>query len=118
LLEGIRASKLSTSCSFVKPVPSLGIGKGPFLPISPRAVQAATTRKGEVLSRKEPTGEKKQDDLDLVLLFSREQANSKALISFTTGRKHYAPTKSKGEETVGGVLAAAPHLIGLCWSVS
>lgn len=54
LLEGILLSKLSTRWSLVNPDPSLGIGRGPFLPISPRAVQAAIANRGDVLSKNEP----------------------------------------------------------------
>ena len=54
LLEGILFSRLSTRCNLVKPDPSLGIGSGPFLPISPKAVQAAIARRGDVLSKNEP----------------------------------------------------------------
>lgn len=54
LPEGMRATRFSTMKSLVKPSPSAGIGKEPFLPISPKAVQAATARSGLLLSRKEP----------------------------------------------------------------
>jgi hypothetical protein len=54
LLDGILLSKLSTRCSLVNPDPSLGIGRGPFLPISPKAVQAAIANRGDVLSKNEP----------------------------------------------------------------
>lgn len=61
LLEGILFSKLSTRCNLVKPDPSLGIGRGPFLPISPRAVQAAIARRGDVLSKNDPVSTFRQN---------------------------------------------------------
>lgn len=69
LLEGILFSKLSTRCDLVKPDPSLGMGRGPFLPISPRAVQAAMARRGDVLSKNEPgsTGDKTEKKTLLLL---------------------------------------------------
>ena len=67
LLEGILFSRLSTRCSLVKPDPSLGMGNGPFLPISPRAVQAAIARRGEVLSKNEPVSIFRQKrELDII----------------------------------------------------
>ena len=54
LPEGMRASRFSTADSLVKPSPSAGISRGPFRPISPRAVHAATASSALLLSRKEP----------------------------------------------------------------
>lgn len=68
LLEGILFSRLSTRCSLVKPDPSLGIGRGPFLPISPRAVQAAIAKRGEVLSKNEPVNTFTQNRIILITL--------------------------------------------------
>lgn len=81
LLEGILLSKLSTRCNLVKPDPSLGIGSGPFLPISPRAVQAAIARRGDVLSKNEPVSTFSQKE-NYIPLFLRPKATSDVLKIF------------------------------------